>query len=90
MALTPLALPDGSQVRRLRLRKGWTQEELGQQIRRTQAAISKLESGKPVSCRLMRQVARALQVEFGDIAEIVLRDEEDQQEAPSEPKVVAA
>lgn len=76
MALTPLARPNGPLVRQLRLRKGWTQEELGQQIHRHQVAISGVESGKPVSCRLMRQVARALQVEFGEIAEIMLRDED--------------
>ena len=63
-----MARPDGPQVRRLRLRNGWTQAEMAQRIGRTQAAISKVESGRPVSHVLMRQVARALKVKFSEIA----------------------
>lgn len=62
-----MALPNGPEIRLRRLRNGWTQAELAQRIGRTQAAVSKVETGKPVSHVLMRQVARALKSKLTDI-----------------------
>lgn len=75
MSLVPMALPDGPKVRRLRLRNGWTQDELAKKIGRTQAALSKVESGKPVSHVLMRQVARSLKVKLSEIT-LPIEDDE--------------
>lgn len=76
MSLMPMAQPDGPEIRRLRLRNGWTQAELAKRIGRTQAAISKAESGKPVSHVLMRQVARALKVKLTAVT-LPLDDEQE-------------
>lgn len=81
MSRVPMALPDGPKVRRLRLSNGWTQKELAERIGRTQEAMSKVESGKPVSHVLMRQVARSLKVK---LTEITLPVDDEQEEAPSQ------
>jgi len=77
-----MATPDGPKVRRLRLRNGWTQAELAKKIGRTQAALSKVESGKPVSHVLMRQVARSLKVKLTEVTLPVDDEQEEQEEAP--------
>ncbi len=88
-----MAQPNGSEVRRLRLRNGWTQTELARRIGRTQVAISKVESGKPVSRVLMRQVARALKVKLTAIATLIADEAvplADEPEVPAEPGEQAA
>jgi transcriptional regulator with XRE-family HTH domain len=89
--------PNGRRVRELREGLGWTQERLARKIRRTRQAVSKAEAGKPVSETLMTQVARALKVEFSEIAEIAPRTgiaprtaDADEAEAEAEPAGVAA
>ncbi len=93
MPLVLMAQPNGSEVRRLRLLNGWTQTELAQRIGRTQVAISQVESGKPVSRVLMRQVARALKVKLTAVASPIAGEAvplADEPEAPAEPvKAVA-
>ena len=67
MPLTPMARPDGPRVRELRQGNGWTQQQLGRRIRRTHAVISYVESGRPVSVALMRQIAKALKTPLEEI-----------------------
>ena len=87
MPLTPMARPNGPRVRELRQANNWSQEDLGRRIRRTRAAISLVENGRPVSVTLLCQVARALKVPFG---QITLPDETGQQEPAEQPDSEAA
>jgi transcriptional regulator with XRE-family HTH domain len=62
-----MAQPNGPRIRELREGLEWTQERLARKIRRTRAAISKIESGKPASVTIMRQCARALRTDLAEI-----------------------
>lgn len=84
-----MARPDAPEVRRLRLRNGWTQAELAQRIGRTQASISQIENGRPVSHVLMRQVARALKVKVANIAVPIDGTEEIEEPERAESSVAA-
>lgn len=53
----------GSNVRRVRLEMGWSQEELAARARLSQSYLSQLESGlRSVSIDTIDQVARALSI----------------------------
>ena len=62
----------GSMIRNERLRKGLTQEELGERIGVGKAQISKIESGKGLTIKTVTRVLDAL----GMSASVVLKNEQ--------------
>ena len=59
--------PSGTQlacgvVRRLRVRRGWTQSDLAEFSGLTSRTIAAAEAGRPVSARTVRELAAALGV----------------------------
>lgn len=58
----------GAEVRRLRLNKGWSQEELAQRAGRHWTYIGGIERGeRNVTIRVIADLARALGVEIRDL-----------------------
>lgn len=53
----------GEKIRRLRIEKGWTQQELGDRIGVQKAAVNKYEDGSVVN--LKRKTIEALSAAFG-------------------------
>lgn len=67
MARTPMARPNPARVEQLRKDREWSREDLARRIGRTRQAIWLIETGKPVSETIMRQVAKALKVPLAEI-----------------------
>ena len=61
----------GSIIRKERIRKGLTQEELGERVGVGKAQISKIESGKGLTIKTVTKVLDALSIS----ASVVLKDE---------------
>lgn len=61
----------GSIIRNERIRKGLTQEELGERVGVGKAQISKIESGKGLTIKTVTKVLDALSIS----ASVVLKDE---------------
>jgi transcriptional regulator with XRE-family HTH domain len=61
--------PDGERVRRLRMEKAWTQEELAAKVGCAKRTIEKVESSHCVLPRTMREIAQALGVPFKDLVD---------------------
>ena len=62
---TSRAIALGEQVRRLRRAKRWSQAHLAAQLRTTQSAVSRLESGEmPPSLRTLTRIGDALGLEL--------------------------
>jgi transcriptional regulator with XRE-family HTH domain len=59
--------PNGEKVRRLRMEKAWTQEELATKVGCAKRTIEKVESGRCVLPRTVREIAQALGVPFKDL-----------------------
>lgn len=53
----------GSRLRRMRIQKGWTQEDLAEMSDTTQAVIQKIENGKSLRPRKIEVIAEALGVD---------------------------
>jgi transcriptional regulator with XRE-family HTH domain len=58
---------DGKQVRTLRKRRGWTQQELALNSGTTERTVQRIEASKAVSIDSLRLVASALQVDFSEL-----------------------
>lgn len=52
--------PNGDEVRRRRLEKGWTQEKLAAQVGCSKRTIENVEVGKPVYIQTLAEIAQAL------------------------------
>lgn len=61
----------GSMIRKLRETKGWSQKELAQRVKASDAYIAMLETGKRKnpSLAILRRLARALGVTMGELLE---------------------
>lgn len=63
---------DGTKLKRLRLGKAWTQEELSKRAGLNLTTVSLLESKKKtVSPRTLQKLAKALEADPFDFAEVV-------------------
>ncbi len=60
--------PDGAEIRRLRLDRGWTAGQLADQVGRHPESIRRAEAGRPISDVFASRLALALGVEVEDIA----------------------
>ncbi len=60
---------DGEQLRALRARRGFSQEELAAEAGVARNTVSNAECGLPVQLKTVRRLARALWVEPWELAE---------------------
>lgn len=60
--------PDGPEIRRLRVDRGWTAGQLGAQIGFHPESVRRAEGGRPIGDVFASRLARALGVRVEDIA----------------------
>ena len=60
-------LPNGAEVRRLRVRHGWNQEDLASKVGVGKRTIERIEGGYPTTIKVLKFVAEALNVEVESI-----------------------
>ena len=69
MAAENINIPRGDLIKELRLKKGWTQQELGEKIKKSVGAISKFEQGESFTLATAQSLAKALGVALQKLIE---------------------
>src|SRR5215471_17075979 len=59
--------PNGAEVRRLRVRHGWNQEDLASKVGVGKRTIERIEGGYPTTIKVLKFVSEALNVEVESI-----------------------
>jgi len=67
-------IPDTEKVRKLRLSRGWSQEELAVVASTTTRTVQRLESGKSTSLETLKAIASAFEIDFHDLLVVPVID----------------